>query len=46
MDSENKEAIFMHCLPAYHDLKTKVKKDAAENRIHCIKAIILATIGV
>ena len=67
----DKEAIFMHCLPAYHDLKTKVGKeigekfglsalevtdevfegkqsvvfDEAENRMHSIKAIILATIG-
>ena len=71
MDNANKEAIFMHCLPAYHDLKTKVGKDVgekfglteievtdeifegkqsvvfdeAENRMHSIKAIILATIG-
>ena len=71
MDNANKEAIFMHCLPAYHDLKTKVGKevgekfgltalevtdevfegkqsvvfDEAENRMHSIKAIILATIG-
>jgi ornithine carbamoyltransferase len=71
MDNANKEAIFMHCLPAYHDLKTKVGKevgekfgltalevtdevfegkqsvvfDEAENRMHSIKAIMLATIG-
>lgn len=71
MDNASKEAIFMHCLPAYHDLKTKVGKevgekfgltalevtdevfegkqsvvfDEAENRMHSIKAIILATIG-
>ena len=71
MDNANSEAIFMHCLPAYHDLKTKVSKDVgekfglteievtdevfegkqsvvfdeAENRMHSIKAIILATIG-
>lgn len=71
MSNANKEAIFMHCLPAYHDLKTKVGKDVgekfelaalevtdevfegkqsvvfdeAENRMHSIKAIILATIG-
>jgi len=30
MDNANKEAIFMHCLPAYHDLKTKVGKDVGE----------------
>lgn len=71
MNNANKEAIFMHCLPAYHDLKTKVGKevgekfgltalevtgevfegkqsvvfDEAENRMHSIKAIMLATIG-
>ncbi|OOM78153.1 ornithine carbamoyltransferase [Clostridium puniceum] len=71
MNNANKDAIFMHCLPAYHDLKTKVGKevgekfgvselevtdeifegkqsvvfDEAENRMHSIKAIILATIG-
>ena len=71
MDNANEEAIFMHCLPAYHDLKTKIGEeirdkfglteievtdevfegkqsvvfDEAENRMHSIKAIILATIG-
>lgn len=71
MDNANKDAIFMHCLPAYHDLETKVGKevgekfgltalevtdevfegkqsvvfDEAENRLHSIKAVILATIG-
>ena len=71
MDNANKDAIFMHCLPAFHDLKTKVGKDVgekfgltalevtdevfegkqsvvfdeAENRMHSIKAIMLATIG-
>jgi len=71
MDNANIDAIFMHCLPAYHDLKTKVGKDVgekfglteievtdevfegkqsvvfdeAENRMHSIKAIIMATIG-
>ena len=30
MKNANKEAIFMHCLPAYHDLKTKVGKDVGE----------------
>lgn len=64
-------AIFMHCLPAFHDLKTGVGKeihekfgltemevtdevfegprsvvfDEAENRMHSIKAIMLATLG-
>lgn len=27
MDNANPEAIFMHCLPAFHDLKTKVGKE-------------------
>lgn len=64
-------AIFMHCLPAFHDTETAVAKDIeekfgltemevtdavfesarsrvfdeAENRMHSIKAIILATLG-
>ena len=64
-------AVFMHCLPSYHDLNTDVGRkvcekfgmkelevtdevfegkqsivfDQAENRMHSIKAIILATIG-
>lgn len=72
MENADSEAIFMHCLPAYHDLKTKVGKDIgekfglsaievtdevfegkqsvvfdeAENRMHSIKAIMLATLGV
>lgn len=71
MNNANKDAIFMHCLPSYHDMKTTVGKevcekfglkelevtdevfegkqsvvfDEAENRMHSIKAIILATIG-
>ena len=61
----------MHCLPAFHDLKTAVGRDVhnkfgldeievtdevfegdqsvvfdeAENRMHTIKAVILATLG-
>lgn len=64
-------AIFMHCLPAFHDLETTVGRevyekfglkelevtdevfesnqsvvfDEAENRMHSIKAIMLATLG-
>lgn len=64
-------AIFMHCLPAFHDLDTKIGKeikekfgldemevtdeifeserslvfDEAENRMHTIKAVMLATLG-
>ena len=64
-------AIFMHCLPAFHDLKTKIGAemgqrfgiedmevtdevfesaqskvfDEAENRMHTIKAVMVATLG-
>ncbi|MGL4730613.1 MAG: ornithine carbamoyltransferase [Clostridium sp.] len=67
----NPNVKFMHCLPAFHDLKTKVGKeihqkfaleamevtddvfeskhsivfDEAENRMHTIKAIMVATLG-
>lgn len=66
----NPEVKFMHCLPSYHDLETKVAKEAhdrgldvsevtdevfrskhsivfdeAENRMHTIKAVIVATIS-
>ncbi|SEV84399.1 ornithine carbamoyltransferase [[Clostridium] fimetarium] len=27
MDNASKDAIFMHCLPAFHDLKTKIGKE-------------------
>lgn len=69
--TENPDVIFMHCLPAFHDLMTEVgadvhKKhgiaemevsdevfrsrhsvvfDEAENRMHTIKAVMVATIG-
>ncbi len=71
MGIAGENAVFMHCLPAFHDLKTKVGKemgerfgrdcmevtdevfsskqsivfDEAENRIHTIKAVIMATLG-
>ena len=64
------DSIFMHCLPAFHDLNTKVSKevyetfglkelevtdevfrsaqsvvfDQAENRLHTIKALLVATL--
>jgi len=64
------DAVFMHCLPSYHDLKTKIGKEIgekfgiremevtdevfespasivfeeAENRMHTIKAVMLATL--
>lgn len=69
--TNNPDVIFMHCLPAFHDLMTDVgadvqKKfgigemevtdevfrsrhsvvfDEAENRMHTIKAVMVATIG-
>lgn len=72
MDNAHSKAIFMHCLPAFHDLKTKtgveihekfgltemevtdevfeskqsVVFDEAENRMHTIKAIMAATLGL
>ena len=30
MDNAGKQAIFMHCLPAFHDLKTKIGKEISE----------------
>lgn len=65
-------AVFMHCLPAFHDLNTKIGKEInekfgigemevthevfeskasivfeeAENRMHTIKAVMAATLGV
>ena len=67
----NDKVLFEHCLPAFHDLKTKVGKDIyekfgltsmevtdevfeskhsvvfdeAENRMHTIKAVMVATLG-
>lgn len=71
MDNAKDTAIFTHCLPAFHDLKTKIGKevyekfglkelevtdevfeseqsvvfDEAENRMHTIKAVMVATLG-
>lgn len=71
MENAGSQAIFMHCLPAFHDLKTKIGKEMgqkygftelevtdevfescqsvvfeeAENRMHTIKAVMLATLG-
>ncbi|WDV46024.1 ornithine carbamoyltransferase [Clostridiaceae bacterium M8S5] len=67
----DEEVLFMHCLPAFHDLNTTVGKeiydkfdidamevtddvfeskhsvvfDEAENRMHTIKAVMVATLG-
>ena len=70
MKLAGKDAVFMHCLPAFHDLKTTIGKqiyekygltamevtddvfesersvvfDEAENRMHTIKAVMVATL--
>ena len=72
MENAGEKAIFLHCLPAFHDLKTKIGKemgqrfgltemevtdevfesaqskvfDEAENRMHTIKAVMAATLGL
>ncbi len=64
--SGRSETIFLHCLPAFHNLETEVSRkypdicevsdavfegpqsrvfDQAENRLHTIKAIMVATLG-
>lgn len=71
MKNAGEQAIFLHCLPSFHDLKTKIGKemgerfgiqdmevtdevfeseqskvfDEAENRMHTIKAVMVATLG-
>ena len=71
MENAGPQVKFMHCLPAFHDLKTTIGKqihdkfgidemevtdevfeseqsivfDEAENRMHTIKAVMLATLG-
>lgn len=71
MKNAGEKAIFLHCLPAFHDLKTQIGKemgerfhltdmevtdevfesaqskvfDEAENRMHTIKAVMVATLG-
>ena len=71
MKNAGEQAIFLHCLPAFHDLKTKIGKEMgerfnitdmevtdevfeapcsrvfeeAENRMHTIKAVMVATLG-
>ena len=69
--TENPDVVFMHCLPAFHDIHTSVGRDVhekygleemevtdevfrsrhsvvfdqAENRLHTIKAVMVATLG-
>ena len=71
MENAGPQAIFLHCLPAFHDEKTGIGKemldrynltdlevtdevfeseqskvfDEAENRMHTIKAMMVATLG-
>ena len=71
MKNAGEQAIFLHCLPAFHDLKTGIGRekgeqyhfndmevtdevfespasrvfDEAENRMHTIKAVMVATLG-
>lgn len=71
MRNAGEQCIFLHCLPAFHDLETTVGKeikerfglddmevtdevfecpqskvfDEAENRMHTIKAVMVATLG-
>lgn len=71
MELAGSDAVFMHCLPAFHDLGTAIGRevhekfglseievtnevfegdqsvvfDEAENRMHTIKAVMLATLG-
>ena len=70
MDAAGNDCVFMHCLPAFHDLGTGIGKEIhekfgidcmevtdevfesdrsivfseAENRMHTIKAVMLATL--
>lgn len=70
MENAGSQAVFMHCLPAFHDLKTAIGKEMgekfgrtemevtdevfeseqsivfeeAENRMHTIKAVMMATL--
>ena len=72
MKNAGDTAVFMHCLPAFHDVKTEIGAqiagrfgvtemevtdevfessqsvvfDEAENRMHTIKAVMAATLGV
>jgi len=64
--TDNASAIFLHCLPCFHNLETELSRqypdiceatedvfesgfsrvfDQAENRVHTIKAVMVATLG-
>ena len=52
--TENSDCIFLHCLPSFHDFEVTDEVflspnskvfDEAENRMHTIKAVMVATIG-
>jgi len=68
--TNNKNVLYLHCLPSFHDFETKLAKewkdkgvdirevtdevfrgrhsvvfDEAENRMHTIKAVMVATLG-
>ena len=71
LKAAGEQSVFMHCLPAYHDLETEnglaiyekyglnglevtdevfegsqsIVFDEAENRMHSIKAVMVATLG-
>ena len=52
MDNAGSQAIFMHCLPAFLEVTDEVFEseqsvvfDEAENRMHTIKAVMVATLG-
>ncbi len=62
---ENRQAVFLHCLPAFHNHETEITRelgalevtdevfeapysrvfDQAENRMHTIKALMIAALG-
>lgn len=65
-NTQRPDAIFLHCLPAFHNLDTELSRqfpdiceveeevfegpasrvfDQAENRVHTIKAVMVATLG-
>ena len=43
MNNANDNAIFLHCLPSFHESSQSKVFDQAENRLHTIKAVVYAT---